>query len=353
MAGADQPSKVLPPGPRTTWQGPLGTLGWALAWADFATYKVEFAVVVTAMVVMTVIEFVYILSIYVTEQRIRFTQLLDPELEHKLPIGLIILGLFVLAMMVAIVNNTRLGLTPEGDKRPLAVRALAAAGLMLGVTAISASTIWFDSSTSFYILLTLLIMGPIAAWFFARREPIVGGGMVGATGLALWAATQVPTGYSWADNFALFLLLWIGFLGASMAAKQNRHLRVDAARKLWPKAHFHRINGVSDLVAASFCGLLTYIGTIYLFNEDYGRWWAADVPGQIPDWIKVAAIPLAFLLMTLRMGSRGLVRLIWGPLFQPPDDHDPLSAAASEGLPLGEVNAHSLGADGAGKEEAP
>lgn len=349
MAGAEQPSKVLSPGPRSTWEGPLGGLGWGLAWADYAIYKAEFAAVVAAMLVMTVIEFVYIVSIYITEQKINLAAINDPTTEHQTPTGLIILLLFVLAMMVAIVNNTRLGLTPNGERRPLAVRAAASLGLLAGVCAIAWGTVWFEDSSTFYLLLTLLLLGPATAYFFLKRETITGVGMAVATLLGLWASTQVPTGYSWADNFALFLLLWVGFLGASMAAKQNRHLRVDAARKLWPKAHFHRINGVSDLLTAAFCGLLTWIGYIYLFHEDYGRWWAPDVPGQIPDWLKVAAIPFAFLLMTLRITARGLVRLIWGPKYQTPDGEDPPPAATSDGLPLDEVAAHAA----ATQEDAP
>ncbi len=305
-------SQVASPGARASWAGPLGGAGWALAWADYAIYKVEYALVVASLLIMTVIEFVYIVSIYVIEQKILFINLKDPTAEVSPPWGLGVLLLFVLMVLAAVVNNTRLGVQASGEKRPLVVRALASLGLLAGVCLAAWGTQALPSSADFYTLLALAVLGPVAWGFWRRGERVSAGAMGGVTVLAAGLARLAPEGYSWADNVALLLLLWVGFLGASMAAKQGRHLRVDAAKKLWPAAQRARLGGVSLILAAGFAGLLTWVGGIYLFHEDYGRFWTPTVPGEIPDWLVTLAIPLSFLLITLRMGARGVVQVIWG-----------------------------------------
>ena len=125
MAGGPAGPGIVSPGPRASFDGPLGGVGWAMSWVDYVVYKIEHGAVVTAMIAMTVIEFIYILSIYVVEQKINYAKWTDPDVPFEVPYGLIILLLFVGAMMAAIVNNTRLGKTDKGELRPLPLRIAA------------------------------------------------------------------------------------------------------------------------------------------------------------------------------------------------------------------------------------
>lgn len=341
MAGPIQSATVVAPGPREAYSGPLGTLGWALSWLDYAIYSIEYIIVVIAMVAMTLIEFVYILSLYAVEQKIAWAQMQDPALNAEFPWSIVVLLGFVGLMMTSIVQNTRLGRTKDDGLRPLPVRA----GLSVGLTALVAGfgglTVWLEDSSTFYLILTSLIMLPSTWWFFQAGQRNKGYVMVGLTVLAYIGAWTVPEGYSWADKRALFLLLWVGFLGASMAAKQHRHLKIDIARKLCPDAWLPRFNGLSYTVAALFTAVLVYLGLIYLFHPDYGRFWVDTIEGEIPDWFKVASIPLALLLLTLRFGARGLGLLIWGrdSGLMPPDLADSLTGDAPHSGDTPDTNA--------------
>lgn len=346
MAGPLQTTEVQPPGPRASYTGPLGGFGWSLTWIDYAVYSAERLLVVVSLIAMTVVEFVYILSLYITEQKIAFNQMQDPSANVGFPMGPLLLLGFVALMAIAAVNRSdRFGYGDAADAdmddvpaEPLkaganvAVRGAVVLVSVAAVALIGAMTALLKESSSFYLMLTVLIMGPSIAWFFKAQHTRSAWVLVGLTPVALYLASSVPEGYSWADKRALFLLLWVGFLGASMAAKQWRHLKIDIARKLCPPALLPRFNGVSYLFAATFTGLLVYIGGIYLFHEDYGRFWSPTISGEIPDWLKAASIPVALLIIALRFGARGLGLLIWGKDsgLMPEDELDALASAVDD-----------------------
>lgn len=309
MAGPmESGAEVKAPGPREAWQGPFGGAGWALAWVDYAIYTAEHALVVMALIAMTLIEFVYILSVYVTEQKIILAQYQDPALQPEFPLASAVLLGFLWMLLFSVVNATSLGRQGEDRLRPLPLRIGAATGLLVAVMGFSALTLWLESSW-FYMLLVAGVMGPTLYYFQRRQQSTAVKVLGGVTLLMLALAWWAPEGYSWADKRALFLLLWVGFLGASMAARQGRHIKLDIARKFCPKHLLRWFNGASYLVAAAFTGFLVYLGGIYMFHEDYGRFWARTIPGEIPDWVLVMAIPVSFLLITLRFAARGVASL--------------------------------------------
>ncbi|MEO1266908.1 MAG: TRAP transporter small permease subunit [Myxococcota bacterium] len=338
---------TAPPARQADYQGPLGAFGWALAWLDYSIYTIEYIFVVVAMVAMTMVEFIYIASLYATELRITLAQRADPALNTPFPWSAVVLLGFVTLMMAAVVHATRLGRASEDELRPVPVRIGLTFALTAAVVGFIGLTVWLEHSSSFYLLLTVLIMVPSTAFFYQTGQQTKFVVMIGLSVVALWLAWTVPDGYSWADKRALFLLLWVGFLGASMAAKQQRHLKIDIARKLCPEAWLPRFNGLSYLVASLFTAVMVYLGYIYLFHPDYGRFWVETIEGEIPDWLKVASIPLALLLITLRFGARGLALLIWGEAAMP---------AAPVGVPsdgLGDGGGGGGGAyDDSGDEES-
>ena len=117
-------------------------------------------------------------------------------------------------------------------------------------------------------------------------------------------------GYSWAPNVALTLLLWMAFLGASMATYQGRHLTIDAIRKAIPERAMPWFNAVSLLVAAAFTGLLLYLSWEYYLK----RLDDPVEPGRVPDHIKVLAIPASLALVTVRFTLYAIGQMITGAL---------------------------------------
>ncbi len=313
MAGPlDAGGEVRPPGPREAWDGPLGGAGWALAWIDYGIYSLEHALVVISLITMTLIEFVYILSVYVIEQSITLKRFQDPAMDAEIPWAALVLLGFLTVLLFSVVNNTILGRAPateaeeEGALRPLPLRIGATVGLLGAVMGFASLTRVLETSGSFYLLFVLMVMGPTLAYFWKLGKQSTTAVLGLVTLVMMYLAWTAPEGFSWADKRALFLLLWVGFLGASMAARQGRHIKLDIARKICPARLLHVLNGLSYLVASAFTGFLVYLGYIYMFNPDYGRFWARTIPGEIPDWLIVAAIPVSFLMISARFLARSV-----------------------------------------------
>jgi TRAP-type C4-dicarboxylate transport system permease small subunit len=121
-----------------------------------------------------------------------------------------------------------------------------------------------------------------------------------------------PNGLIWSQPFALVLTLWVGFLGASMATKDNRHLKVEAVQRALPE-NLKRISGLlSGLLTASFCFLLAYLAFRYVGYQRQD-WLDSDKLGALYDGIDIAkwqgavVLPLAYALMGLRFVSNGVL----------------------------------------------
>jgi len=107
------------------------------------------------------------------------------------------------------------------------------------------------------------------------------------------------TGFSWGDPLVRYLVLWVGFIGASLASKEGKHITIEVFSS-WFSGHGSRyLKAISLLVSVFICGLLTFAGWTFVQNE-------AQMGGttflEIPVWIPQVIIPLTFALMTLRFG---------------------------------------------------
>lgn len=105
------------------------------------------------------------------------------------------------------------------------------------------------------------------------------------------------TGVSWGDPLVRYLVLWVGFIGASMATKEEKHITIEVFSRWFSAKNAFYLKLLSQLVSATICGLLTVAGWTFVRNE-------AQMGGvaflQIPIWIPQMIIPITFALMTLR-----------------------------------------------------
>ena len=118
------------------------------------------------------------------------------------------------------------------------------------------------------------------------------------------------TGISWGDSLVRYLVLWVGFIGASLASKEEKHITIEVFSR-WFSGHGNRyLKGIPHLVSAIICGLLTFAAWTFVKNE-------AQMGGttflEIPVWIPQIIIPITFALMTLRFGIHAFAAFMMIP----------------------------------------
>jgi len=126
------------------------------------------------------------------------------------------------------------------------------------------------------------------------------------------------TGILWADPFLRHLVLWVGFLGASLATQQEKHINIDLVTRFLGPKPTNVIRIVTYLFAAVVCFLLARAGLTFLGNEmetasslfhigntEFSTWWFELI------------IPIGFFLMMFRFILRALEHITNPPSADP------------------------------------
>jgi TRAP-type C4-dicarboxylate transport system permease small subunit len=101
----------------------------------------------------------------------------------------------------------------------------------------------------------------------------------------------------WAEPVVRMLVLWTAFMGALVAVRENRHIRIDALLRLLSADQRRYVDIVVHLFNASVCGLLAVIAVDFVHDE-----YTYDMRGalDLPTWIFQLIFPLAFGVMSWR-----------------------------------------------------
>lgn len=105
------------------------------------------------------------------------------------------------------------------------------------------------------------------------------------------------TSIMWGDIFLRHLVLWIGFLGASLATREGKHINIDVLSRLLP-TRFKRISGiVVNLFSSVVCFFLmrASIGFIIMEKES-----GTTLLSGIPTWTAQIIIAIGFGIMMFR-----------------------------------------------------
>jgi TRAP-type C4-dicarboxylate transport system permease small subunit len=120
-------------------------------------------------------------------------------------------------------------------------------------------------------------------------------------------------GISGGAEIVRHLLLWVAFLGAAMAAREGKHIRIDIAQRVLPPG----LRNIADVLTGMFttvvCGLLLF-ASIQFIRTDYGL--STTIPFfNLPIWILELVIPAGYAAVMLRYAAhsvRALVSLVKG-----------------------------------------
>jgi tripartite ATP-independent transporter DctM subunit len=141
------------------------------------------------------------------------------------------------------------------------------------------------------------------AGFGRRAESLLAGGALLAMGILPVAEMTLRaitgSGIPGLQGFVQHLTLWVAFVGAMLATRAGRHLTLSTGLKIFPD----RIQHYGDMLAAAastavsaglFWASWQFVKSEYDFSSGAGGNW-------LPAWVMEAILPLAFLVITIRL----------------------------------------------------
>lgn len=137
--------------------------------------------------------------------------------------------------------------------------------------------------------------------------------------------SRIPTQYAWVNDLSKILIMYVGFLGASMASRDRKHIVLNFGRRLWPAGGKRAVEALSLTVWLLFdLLLLTLAWHLMQLQLDAGSS-LSILP--VPEYHIVLPVLISFALMAVRV-SADLVRVVTGAEPQPPDPGPEQSPAA-------------------------
>lgn len=219
-------------------------------------------------------------------------------------------------------------------------RTIVSTALAVMTTVVFVDVVWrtshgTDSATG-AVLIALILALCLMGGMTSRREgePSVGSRI--AYGLGAFAALaglcfaihSAENGFGWSQRLGLVLMLWVGMLGTSMAARDGRHIRVDAVRRTLPDALKRPFQVAGDAITLLFLVGLTTLAVQYV-RGNWDDWRQSEMSAgvfaslPVPYWAATLPIVVGFGLMA----ARTLSDLVAGPT-----EIDLLTSLGAEGL---------------------
>jgi TRAP-type C4-dicarboxylate transport system permease small subunit len=127
------------------------------------------------------------------------------------------------------------------------------------------------------------------------------------------------TGLDWGDSLLRNLVLWVGFVGATLATKEGKHINIDIVSRWLPPLGKNIVTLITHLFSFLICCALTNAALKFIKNEvEMGNRTFLNIPAWIPEMI----LPVTFILMTFRFGLRSFEALSGMAKTGPPHDRE-------------------------------
>lgn len=113
-------------------------------------------------------------------------------------------------------------------------------------------------------------------------------------------------GILWGDIFLRHLVLWVGFIGASVATREEKHINIDVFSRFAKGRLKYFVQSLVSLFAAFVSFLLTQASWTFVMEE---KEFATMLFNDIPAWYFQIIIAIGFALMTLRFIINSLEKI--------------------------------------------
>ncbi len=110
-------------------------------------------------------------------------------------------------------------------------------------------------------------------------------------------------GWVWADLLVRQLVLWVGFLGASLAVRERKHLAIDFLPNLVSPTARRWVRGLAHLAAGIISLFLARASWSFLQFEREG---GSTLFGDIPNWWFQTILPYSLAVIGVRFLFRSL-----------------------------------------------
>lgn len=113
----------------------------------------------------------------------------------------------------------------------------------------------------------------------------------------------------WTEELARYLFIWLIFWGASYAAQQGSHIRIESFNNFWPKFMRKGVAIAGELLWIAFNLIILYVSAKYTYGVFASQ--QISVAVKINMGWAYLGIPLGYALMTIRI----IINLVTGRLF--------------------------------------
>jgi TRAP-type C4-dicarboxylate transport system permease small subunit len=136
------------------------------------------------------------------------------------------------------------------------------------------------------------------------------------------------TGFLWADTLLRHMVLWIGFIGASIAAHEEKHINLDIVSRFASPRVTHVIRIITNLFPSIVCLFLAHAGWVFLLSEKESETelFAIGATSFATWWFEII-IPVGFALLATRFLLKAIEHSIFA--LAPPAKNEPAAAAPS------------------------
>ena len=114
------------------------------------------------------------------------------------------------------------------------------------------------------------------------------------------------TGLEWGDMLARSLVLWVGFVGASLATRRSKHINIEIASKFIRNPKLSKIRERIVNIIALFISTTLAVESIIFTHAEIQN----DMTDflMIPTWVVFIIVPVSLVLISIRL----LVEVITG-----------------------------------------
>jgi len=117
------------------------------------------------------------------------------------------------------------------------------------------------------------------------------------------------TALPWGDGLTRALVLWAGFIGASLAVREGRYLSMDIMTRWLSERWKRRTRLVVYLYSSVVCFWLGFAGMTFVRSERAAHTMTSM---GLPNWLVAAIIPLTFFFICFRFALKAVALMQGG-----------------------------------------